>query len=123
MPPFVQSGWAALAPLFALIALVALAIAAASAFAARERTPRAMLLLAWFAATAALVSEQSARSQLGIGPRDAVVLGSASSGLVLWLVMSALLHRRVQSFFFFVPPHAGTANRASWPSLPCTWGT
>jgi hypothetical protein len=110
IPPFVQSAWAALAPLFALVALIMLAFAAAFAIAAPGLAPRAALLLAWFAATAAVVSEQSARSQLGIGPADAVVLASASSGLILWLLTSALLHRRVQSLLFPVPSPAGTMH-------------
>ena len=107
IPPFVQSAWAALAPLFALIALIMLAFAAAFGI-ARQTAPGFLALFAWSAATAALVSEQSARSQLGIGPRDAVVLGAASSGLILWLLTSALLHRRVQSFLFPVPSPART---------------
>lgn len=102
IPPFVQSTSAALAPLFALIAVVGLAVVVAWRLSngAPPHRHRAALLGAWIAASAAIVSEQLARSQLGIGPRDAVVLGSASSGLVLWLVSSALLHHRVQSLLF-----------------------
>ncbi len=102
IPPFVQSTSAALAPLFALIAVVGLAVVVAWRLSnsAPPHRHRAALLGAWIAASAALVSEQLARSQLGIGPRDAVVFGSASSGLILWLVASALLHRRVQSLLF-----------------------
>ena len=106
IPTFVQSAPGALAPLFALVALVMLALASAFGI-ARQSAPRFLALFAWSAATAALVSEQSARSQLGIGPGDAVVLGSASSGLILWLLTSALLHRRAQSFLFHVPSPAG----------------
>ena len=98
IPPFVQSTSAALAPLFALIAVLCLVIACVSTVIDSTDHPRRSLLLAsWVLATAAVVSEQVARSQLGIGPRDAVVFGSASSGLVLWLVTSALLHRRRQA--------------------------
>jgi hypothetical protein len=119
IPSFVQSASAALAPLFALLAVVVLGFVAASAVAARGPAPRALLLVAWLAATAAVVSEQAARSQLGIGPRDAVVLGSASSGLILWLVTSALLHRRVQSLLFAVRQSAAAATdrRARYAAL------
>ena len=96
IPPFVQSAPAALAPLFALAALVMLADACAARMAGA--TPeRPALRWAWALATLALVAEQMARSRLGIGPRDAILLGSASSGLMLWLFTSALLHSKVQS--------------------------
>lgn len=95
IPPFVQSAPAAVSPLAALISLAALAWVVARA-AGQGAVPALALQGAWVAATAAIVGEQMARSGLGIGPRDAVVLGSASSGLVLWVVTSALLHRRVQ---------------------------
>lgn len=99
IPPFVQSAPAAMAPLFALLALVGLAFIAA--LPAAGGTPSKLLVvLTWVAATGAIAAEQLARSALGIGPRDAVLLGSASSGLALWLLTSALLHRRVQSLLF-----------------------
>lgn len=103
IPPFVQSGPAALAPLAALAALVVLAVTGALR---ASGTPPDVVLLrwAWVLATLALAAEQMARSQLGIGPRDAILLGSASSGLLLWLFTSALLHRRVQSVVFRPPP-------------------
>jgi hypothetical protein len=44
----------------------------------------------------AVALEQVARSTLGVGPRDAIVPGGASAGLVLWLVTGALVHQRVQ---------------------------
>jgi cytochrome c biogenesis factor len=99
IPPFVQSAPAALAPLFALLALVGLAFIVASA-GAGGLPSKLLLVCTWVAATLAIAAEQLARSALGIGPRDAVLLGSASSGLALWLVTSAVLHRRVQSFLF-----------------------
>ena len=111
IPPFVQSAPAALAPLFALFTLMVLAPVAAYAIAERGPAPRNLLLVAWLAATAAVTSEQAARSQLGIGQRDAVVLGSASSGLILWLASSVLLHRRVQSLFFSVRPRVVMPDR------------
>ncbi len=119
IPPFVQSASAALASLFALVAVVVLAVVAASAIAAKGRSPGALLVAAWLAATGAVVSEQATRSQLGIGPRDAVVLGSASSGLILWLVTSALLHQRVQSLLFAVRQSAvaATDRRARYAAL------
>ena len=110
IPSFVQSAPAALAPLFAVVALIMLALVTALAIAERHSAPGFVALFAWLSATAALVSEQSARSQLGIGPRDAVVLGSASSGLILWLLTSALLHRRVQSVLFPVQRTAGAVR-------------
>lgn len=99
IPPFVQSVPAALAPLFALLGLVGLACIAASA-AAGSPPSKFLHVSTWVAATVAIAAEQLARSGLGIGPRDAVLLGSASSGLALWLLTSALLHRRVQSLLF-----------------------
>jgi hypothetical protein len=114
IPPFVQSVPAALAPLFALLAVVGVAVITALAMANRSaiELPRVALLGTWVAATAAVVSEQMARSQLGIGPRDAVVLGSASSGLILWLVTSAFLHRRVQGLLLRVRPGSENADRS-----------
>lgn len=110
IPPFVQAPAATLAPLFALLALTALAIAVTT-----RTSSRVVLLLAWIAATAAVASEQVARSQLGIGPRDPIVFGSASSGLVLWLIASALLHRRVQSLLFRSDVPAKTrSSPAAW---------
>lgn len=103
IPPFVQSLGAALAPLFSILALATLTVAFAKAFGARMPLSRSMLTVAWLAASAMVVCEQAARSELGIGPRDPIVLGSASSGLVLWLVASALLHRRVQSLVASAP--------------------
>ena len=102
IPPFVQSAPAALAPLAALAALILLAVT--GALRASGTPPHVPLLRwAWVLATLALAAEQMARSQLGIGPRDAILLGSASSGLLLWLVTSALLHQRVQSLVFRMP--------------------
>ncbi len=113
IPPFVQEPAATAAPLFALLALIALAIALAGSV--RSASPRVMLLAAWIAATAAVASEQVARSTLGIGPRDTIVLGSASSGLILWLLTSALLHNRVQSLLF------RGADRSLAGSRTATW--
>lgn len=101
IPPFVQSPSAALAPLFALMAVPCLVIAGFSSLLDNtDHRRRSLLYASWILATAAVVSEQVARSHLGIGPRDAVVFGSASSGLVLWLVTSALIHRRTQAILF-----------------------
>lgn len=97
LPPFVQAPAAAAAPLFALAALVALAWHVGATLATDQpMRPRGVLLAAWLSASVAVAAEQLARSQLGIGPRDGVVLGTASSGLLLWLAISALLHHRVQ---------------------------
>lgn len=119
IPTFVQSPPAALAPLFAVLALAGLVVIIAMAF--ERRDARTVLLATWVAATAAIVAEQAARSQLGIGPRDAVVLGSASSGLILWLVISALLHRRVQSLLH-IQPHPGTPPGAARSSHAARFG-
>lgn len=106
VPIFVQAASAAMAPLTALLALVALLASVAAAIAGASPS-RALLLGAWLAATMALAGEQLARGELGIGPRDAVLLGSASSGLALWLLTSALLHRRIQTLLFCATiPHA-----------------
>jgi hypothetical protein len=101
IPAFVQSAPAAVAPLLALAAIVLLVeVIAVRAAGGAPSHPR--LLAAWFLATLAISAEQLARSRLGIGPRDAVIPGGASAGLILWLVASALLHRRVQSTVFGV---------------------
>jgi hypothetical protein len=105
IPLFAQSAPAALAPLFALAALVLLSDAASARVAGAIPEPL-VLRLAWMLATMALAAEQMARSQLGAGPRDAILLGNASSGLVLWLFTSALLHTRVQSLVFRMPPRS-----------------
>ena len=110
IPPFVQSAPAALAPVCAVGTVVLLADAAAARIAGLSPDPLA-LRAAWLLATAALGAEQMARSRLGIGPRDAILLGSASSGLVLWLVTSALLHGRVQTWLLRNPVRAAR-NRA-----------
>jgi len=97
IPPFVQSPAAAIAPLFALLAVAGLAVIGANAIAGTASASKPVLLATWGAATAAVVCEQIARSQLGLGPRDPIALGSASAGLILWLAASALLHQRVQA--------------------------
>ena len=102
IPGFVQSASAALAPLFALGAVTVLADVGTARVAGAPTAPLS-LRLAWMLATLALIAEQIARSRLGIGPRDPILLGSASSGLVLWLATSALLHRRVQQLVFKIP--------------------
>ncbi len=95
LPAFVQSAGAAWAPLLALVSLTALALALSAMLAPsnQERKMRPALLVAWLAASVSIGAEQLARVRLGIGPRDAVVLGSAASGLVLWLLASLLVHR------------------------------
>ena len=98
VPPFVVSSPTAMAPLFALLALVTLAGIVATSVAGPAAPPRIALICAWVLSTAAVAAEQMARSQLGIGPREPVVLGAASSGLLLWLVCSALLHSRIRQF-------------------------
>jgi hypothetical protein len=96
IPPFVQHPAAALAPMFAMVALVCLSLIGAMRGAGRVPA-QSLILATWVAATLVIASEQLARSGLGIGPRDAITLGSASSGLILWLVTSALVHRGVQT--------------------------
>ena len=108
IPPFAQHPSAAAAPFFALVALILVAVI----FASRASGPAPAILAAWVAATLSVATEQLARSRLGIGPRDAVVLGHASSGLMLWLATSALLHRRVQGALLPVAP-PGTARIGS----------
>ncbi len=95
VPVFVQSASAAVAPLAALLSLVGLTLITAATIAGASPS-KSLLIGAWVAATAAVAAEQVARSELGIGPRDAVLLGSASSGIILWLCCSALLHHRGQ---------------------------
>lgn len=99
IPAFAQAPAAAVAPLAALVALACLLVAMSLAAASRDAVPpswHSLVLTAWVAATVALGAEQVARASLGIGPRDAVIPGGAASGLVLWLVASALLHQRVR---------------------------
>jgi hypothetical protein len=95
IPPFAQHPSAAVAPLLALLSVTVLAWAGIRAF-TQQAPARTELYVAWLLATGAIVCEQVARSSLGIGPRDAIVLGSASSGLVLWLAISAMLHQAVR---------------------------
>jgi hypothetical protein len=113
IPAFVQSTSAALAPLAALLSLAILLDTAAGRIGGKAPSQR-MLLTAWILATIGLTAEQTARSGLGIGPRDALIFGSASSGLVLWLFTSALLHRRVQGALFRMnAPAHGRGSRTS----------
>lgn len=112
VPVFVQATSAAMAPLLAMLALVALTVSVAAAVAG-ARPSKPLLLGAWMAATVTVAAEQLARSELGIGPRDAVVLGNASSGLALWLLTSALLHRRVQELLL---RGSNSAARATSPA-------
>jgi hypothetical protein len=99
IPPFVQSTSAALAPLAALMSLAILLDAVAGRVGGKAPA-HSMLVTAWVLATVGLTAEQMARSGLGIGPRDALIFGSASSGLLLWFFTSVLLHRRVQALLF-----------------------
>jgi hypothetical protein len=82
-----------------MVALVCLSLIGATSGAGRVPS-QSLILATWVAATLVIASEQLARSRLGIGPRDAITLGSASSGVVLWLITSALVHRRVQRAVF-----------------------
>jgi hypothetical protein len=114
LPVFVQATSAAMAPLVALLALVVLTVGVAAAIAGAPPA-KPLLLGAWIAATIALAAEQLARGELGIGPRDAVALGNAASGLVFWLLTSALLHRRVQGLLVRATPDrtASATSRAA----------
>lgn len=107
LPPFLHSPSAAAASLCALISLIAIIVFISGAVA--NQAIRGWALAAWTAATASVAAEQIARTQLGIGPRDAIVLGGASSGLILWLLASALMHRRVQALLRL--PVAAPGNR------------
>lgn len=119
IPAFAQSGAAVVAPLAAAVAatlLLAAAALAAAAAGAGVSPPvaawQALVLAAFAAATLASGAEQAARATLGIGPRDPVVPGGASAGLVAWLLAAALLHRRARAFFL---PGAGVdGSRQRW---------
>jgi hypothetical protein len=113
IPAFVQSAPAALAPLFALVSIAILAWSMTRPPAAGA-TP-GPFTVSWAAATAAIVFEQMARSRLGLGPRDAVVLGSASSGLALWLLTAALMHRKMRSLLFRAN-HGSVSGRSARPA-------
>lgn len=118
IPAFVQSPAAAAAPLLALVAAVIAVLVVAWGISTPPGTqlPRQALYVSWIAATGAVAAEQVARARLGLGPSDPVVFGSASSGLVLWLAISALLHPRVQSLAFrrtMPVPRAALATRAA----------
>ena len=91
IPPFAQDPWASIAPLLGLLATTVFGWAVIRAWTLRSDS-RPEFYVAWMLATVAIACEQIARSGLGIGPRDPVLLGSASTGLVLWLVTSAMLH-------------------------------
>ena len=108
IPPFAQHLSATIAPLLALVAVIVTTWACVHAFTQREPASREFQL-AWLLSTAAIGLEQVARSALGIGPRDAIMLGSASSGLVLWLMTSALLHDGVRRRLLRV---AGTVSHS-----------
>jgi hypothetical protein len=97
IPPFAQDPYAAFAPLLGLVGVVVLGWAISSAGGTGCRSE---IHVAWLFATGAIACEQVARSRLGIGPRDAVLLGSASSGLVLWMLTSALVHDRLRRRLF-----------------------
>lgn len=125
VPVWAQSVWAVVAPLAALGALAALLHLIALAVAARGEPMSPAVCGAWSAAalaaaalaTISLGAEQSARALLGIGPQDPIVLGSAGSGLVLWVVSLALLHRRVARIVLSpdaVP--AGGDEPSPWPA-------
>lgn len=103
LPAFALSPYAAIAALGAVAALAMLAMLVILRAAGTVGSFRGLSVGAWVAATLALAAEQVTRSQLGIGPRDPVVLGSASSGLIVWLICSALLHQRVRAFALGVP--------------------
>lgn len=94
---------AALAPLFALGAVAAALMLAALAWTAAgsnaagtDLVVRRWTIVAWLLATAALATEQHARAAIGITAQEAVSLGSSRSGLLLWLALAALLHRRLR---------------------------
>lgn len=93
IPAFAQDPYAAIAPLLGLLGVVVFGWAISSAGVTGGRSE---MYVAWLFATGAIACEQVARSRLGIGPRDAVLLGSASSGLVLWILTSALVHHRLR---------------------------
>lgn len=94
---------AAIAPLFALGTVAAALMLAALAWTAAgsnapdaDRLFRRWTMVAWLLATVALAAEQQAREAIGITAQEAVALGSSRSGLLLWLALAALLHRRVR---------------------------
>lgn len=126
--PFLLHPAAAVAPLLALCSAVltvavlgtSLTSPAAVAVDGRLTTPAAavdgrLTTAAWLLATLALAAEQAARSDLGLRPRDPVVFGGGASGLVLWGLTSALLHRQVIGFL-------RRARRAVTPRPSGRWG-
>jgi len=123
VPVWAQSAWATVAPLAALGALAALLQLVALAIATRGEPLGTAAYRAWqgpalgaaMFATISLGAEQASRGMLGIGPRDPIVLGSAASGLVLWVVSMVVLHRRVASVALSaVLPASDRAS--SWPT-------
>jgi hypothetical protein len=118
VPPFVQSLSASLAAAAALTAVVLIVHAAALGAALRGEVAdravsqwRLVTLAAFLLATVALGAEQLARASLGIDPGVPVVAGSASSGLVLWVIAGTLLHRRVRALFLAGAEPARTPPR------------
>jgi hypothetical protein len=97
---------ALLAPLAALGAVAAALAAAALLIVARGPVDgaaaasafRRVVLAGWLLATLAIAAEQAARTRLGIGVEDPVVLGSSRSGLALWLALAMLAHGRVRDW-------------------------
>jgi cytochrome c biogenesis factor len=106
MPLYLVELPALLAPLAALGAVTAALVAAALLVAARGAADgeaavfafRRVVLAAWLLATLAIAAEQAARTRLGIGVEDPVVLGSSRSGLALWLALGVLAHGRVRDW-------------------------
>lgn len=118
VPVFAQAIPAALAPAAALLALACLADLLALAVAsARGPAPdgvqtrwRSVSLVALILATVSTGAEQVARSDLGIGPRQAVVPGGASAGLVLWMIAALVVHRVVRRSFLSGGSEAGSGK-------------
>jgi hypothetical protein len=109
---------------FTLSALVVGVIALISSLAARapvgsapfSEDVRRGFLGAWLLATLALAADQWARASLAMPTLPGTRLDRNATGIVLWLVLSALVHERSRSLLFF-GGHGGK-GAADSPRLP-----
>lgn len=123
VPLYLLNPAAAVAPLFALGTIAALLILACNVLSVRgTAAPESAddslgrtVMAGWLMATLTLAAEQAARARLGITTREAVVLGSSSSALVLWVALGALTLPRVRRLLLRTAPSVEEAPPASWP--------
>lgn len=116
-PLFLVDAMASVASLVAIGAIAA-ALVIATTLIAGDRTEsptlRTTTLIGWLLATLLIGAEQLVRNRLGLTAQDPVVLGSSRAGLLLWLVLSLLLHQRIRRLL--LPEVEGERrSRPRWP--------